>query len=117
MARVTVEDCIEKVENRFELVLMAASRARQISAGEAPTVTEDRDKNPVIALREIGEGTIGAADMRESVIQNMQRHIEVDEPEEDDMEMRMLGSQFAQNVGDSEPIRSRQRLSEVDITE
>ena len=117
MARVTVEDCIEKVENRFELVLMAASRARQISAGEAPTVSEDRDKNPVIALREIGEGTVTAETMRESVIQNMQRHIEVDEPEEDDMEMRMLGSPFGESPGESDSGSSRRRFTDVEIVD
>jgi len=103
MARVTVEDCVEKVSNRFELVLMAAARARQISAGDEPTVPEDRDKNPVIALREIAEPTIGSDELRETVIQGMQRHIEVDEPEEDDMEAQMLGQPFADNVVEEAP--------------
>ena len=98
MARVTVEDCVEKVPNRFELVLMAAARARQISAGAEPTVPEDRDKNPVIALREIADDTVAADDLREAVIQGMQRHIEVDEPEEDDLEAQMFGQPFANNV-------------------
>jgi len=101
MARVTVEDCVEKVPNRFELVLMAAARARQISSGEEPTVPEDRDKNPVIALREIAEPTIGADELRETVIQGMQRHIEVDEPEEDDLETQMFSQLFADNVDEA----------------
>ena len=88
MARVTVEDCIVKVPNRFELVLLAASRARQISAGDRPTVPEDRDKNPVIALREIAEGTVPADLLHENVVQGMQRYVEVDEPEDDDPAMR-----------------------------
>ena len=98
MARVTVEDCIDKVPNRFDLVLIAAGRARQISAGSEPTVPEDRDKQSVIALREIAEETIAADTLRDNVIQTMQRHVEVDEPEEDNMEAQMLSHQFADNI-------------------
>ncbi|GEQ98818.1 hypothetical protein JCM17844_24550 [Iodidimonas gelatinilytica] len=89
MARVTVEDCVDKVTNRFELVLFAAQRSRQISSGAAPQVERDNDKNPVIALREIAEEVSSPAALRESVIQSMQKHVEVDEPEEDDMAMMM----------------------------
>ena len=81
MARVTVEDCIEKVDNRFDLVLMAAHRARMISAGAAITVDRDNDKNPVVALREIGDGTISPEDLHEDLIHSMQKYVEVDEPE------------------------------------
>ncbi len=95
MARVTVEDCVVKVPNRFELVLMAANRARQISAGDHPTVTEDNDKNPVIALREIADETITADEMRDTVIRGLQRHVEVDEPEDDDLSSQMLVQQLA----------------------
>ncbi|MBT4043150.1 MAG: DNA-directed RNA polymerase subunit omega [Rhodospirillaceae bacterium] len=102
MARVTVEDCIDKVHNRFDLVLIAAGRARQISAGAEITVPEDRDKFSVIALREIAEETISADTLRDNVIQTMQRHVEVDEPEEDDMEAQMLSHQFADNIEESE---------------
>ena len=102
MARVTVEDCIEKVQNRFDLVLIAASRARQILAGAEITVSEDRDKNSVIALREIAEETVTANVLRDNVIQTMQRYVEVDEPEEDDMEAQMLSHQFADNIEESE---------------
>ena len=102
MARVTVEDCIDKVQNRFDLVLIAASRARQSSAGAEVTVTEDRDKNSVIALREIAEETVTADELRDNVIQTMQRYVEVDEPEEDDMEAQMLSHQFADNIDESE---------------
>ena len=102
MARVTVEDCIEKVQNRFDLVLVAASRARQIMAGAEITVPEDRDKNSVIALREIAEETVTADILRDNVIQSMQRYVEVDEPEEDDMEAQMLSHQFADNIEESE---------------
>ena len=84
MARVTVEDCVDKVANRFELVLLAAQRARAISSGLELTVDRDNDKNPVVALREIAEETIKAKDLRDSVISGMQKLIEVDEPEEDD---------------------------------
>ncbi len=81
MARVTVEDCIEKVNNRFDLVLMAAHRARIISAGGQITVSRDNDKNPVVALREIGDGAIAPDDLREELIHSLQKYVEVDEPE------------------------------------
>ncbi len=102
MARVTVEDCIDKVQNRFDLVLIAAGRARQISAGAEITVPEDRDKNSVIALREIADETVSPDTLRDNVIQTMQRYVEVDEPEEDDMEAQMLSHQFADNIDESE---------------
>lgn len=82
MARVTVEDCIEKVENRFDLVLLAAHRARQISSGSQITVSRDNDKNPVVSLREIGDGTIPPEDLREDLIHSLQKYVEVDEPEQ-----------------------------------
>jgi DNA-directed RNA polymerase subunit omega len=81
MARVTVEDCIDKVENRFELVLLASHRARLISQGGAITIDRDRDKNPVVALREIAEETLSPEDLKEDLIHSLQKHVEVDEPE------------------------------------
>jgi len=81
MARVTVEDCIDKVENRFDLVLVAAHRARLISTGQAITIDRDNDKNPVVALREIAETTMHPADLREDLIHTLQKNVEVDEPE------------------------------------
>ena len=81
MARVTVEDCIDKLPNRFELVLLAAHRARLISQGAPITVERDNDKNPVVALREIADETIVPGDLREEYIHSMQKHVEVDEPE------------------------------------
>jgi DNA-directed RNA polymerase subunit omega len=81
VARVTVEDCIEKIENRFDLVLMAAHRARMIAAGASITVARDNDKNPVVSLREIGDGAISPEDLREDLIHSLQKYVEVDEPE------------------------------------
>jgi DNA-directed RNA polymerase subunit omega len=81
MARVTVEDCIDKVENRFELVLLAAHRGRMISSGGQITVDRDNDKNPVVALREIAEETISPGDLKEELIHSLQKYVEVDEPE------------------------------------
>ena len=81
MARVTVEDCIEKVENRFELVLLASHRARLLAAGAPLTIDRDRDKNPVVALREIGDAAITADDLKEQLIHSLQKYVEVDEPE------------------------------------
>jgi DNA-directed RNA polymerase subunit omega len=81
MARVTVEDCIDKVENRFELVLMASHRSRVIASGAPILVSRDKDKNPVIALREIAESALVPEDLKEDFIQSLQKHVEVDEPE------------------------------------
>ncbi len=89
MARVTVEDCVDKVPNRFELVMLAAHRAREISSGSAATVDRDNDKNPVVALREIADETQSSDDLRERLIESNQNQIEIDEPEEDAMALLM----------------------------
>ena len=81
MARVTVEDCIDKVDNRFDLVLLASHRGRMISSGSQITVERDNDKNPVVALREIAETTTSPEDLREDLIHSLQKYVEVDEPE------------------------------------
>ena len=89
MARVTIEDCIDKVPNPFSLVLLAAHRARALAAGEPLTVGRDNDKNPVVALREIAEQTLNPDDLQEGFILSMQKHAEVDEPEDDELSMLM----------------------------
>ena len=89
MARVTVEDCVDKVPNRFELVMLAAHRAREITAGSPLTLDRDNDKNPVVSLREIADETQGAADLRERMIESHQTQIEVDEAEDDAMALLM----------------------------
>ena len=89
MARVTVEDCVDKVPNRFELVMLASHRAREISEGASLTVDRDNDKNPVVSLREIAEETQSAEELRERMIESHQTQIEVDEPEEDAMALLM----------------------------
>ncbi|MDW4550248.1 DNA-directed RNA polymerase subunit omega [Defluviimonas sp. D31] len=89
MARVTVEDCVDKVPNRFELVMLAAHRAREIAAGASLTIDRDNDKNPVVSLREIADETQAAGDLRERMIESHQTQIEVDEPEEDSMALLM----------------------------
>jgi DNA-directed RNA polymerase subunit omega len=81
MARVTVEDCVDKVESRFELVLLAAHRARMISNGSPLTVDRDNDKNPVVALREIADASVSPEDLNEDLIHSLQKYVEVDEPE------------------------------------
>ena len=93
MARVTVEDCVDKVPNRFELVMLAAHRAREISAGAEISIDRDNDKNPVVSLREIAEETQSADELRERLIESNQTQIEVDEPEEDAMALLMGGEQ------------------------
>ena len=85
MARVTIEDCIDKLPNRFELVLLAAHRARLVSQGAPLTIERDRDKDPVVSLREIAAETINKDDLREEFIHAMQKHVEIDEPEETEM--------------------------------
>lgn len=95
MARVTVEDCVDKVPNRFELVMLAAHRARQIESGANITVTRNNDKNPVVALREIADETITADHLREMAIESHQTQNEVDEPEDDDMTLLMGGGNDA----------------------
>ncbi len=89
MARVTVEDCVDKVPNRFELVMLAAHRAREITAGSPLTVDRDNDKNPVVSLREIADETQQADDLRERLIESHQTQIEVDEPEDNSMALLM----------------------------
>ncbi len=81
MARVTVEDCVDKVTNRFELILLASHRSRMISSGSGLTIERDNDKNPVVALREIAEQRISPEDMKEDLIHSLQKHVEIDEPE------------------------------------
>lgn len=94
MARVTVEDCVDKVPNRFELVMLASHRAREISAGAEITVDRDNDKNPVVALREIADEMQTADELRERTIESNQTQIEVDEPEEDSMAL-LMGAEAA----------------------
>ena len=100
MARVTVEDCIDKVDNRFELVLLASHRARQISQGAPITVDRDKDKNPVVALREIADETLSPGDLKEDLIHSLQKHVEVDEPEPD--ASAMIPSEAQADAGDVE---------------
>ena len=87
MARITAEDCILKVPNRFELVMYASQRARAVSAGADIFVERDNDKNPVVALREIAEATVSTEELENSLIKTMQKHVEMDEPEEDEMDL------------------------------
>ena len=87
MARVTVEDCVDKVENRFELVLLSGHRARMISSGSSITVDRDNDKNPVVALREIADETVSPGDLKEDLIHSLQKYVEVDEPETEEVHM------------------------------
>ena len=100
MARVTVEDCIIKIPNRFDLVILAGQRARNIAAGAPLTIERDNDKNPVIALREIAESSVEVADLEEAVVKSLQKYVEIDEPEtEDEMEM-LTAESLAQTVAE-----------------
>ncbi len=103
MARVTVEDCILKIPNRFELVMQASYRAREISGGVPEMVERDNDKNPVIALREIADETVDVEELRESLVSGLQKHVKVDEPEDESMEMLAAARQeWAGIVGEAE---------------
>jgi DNA-directed RNA polymerase subunit omega len=102
MARDTVEDCIDKVKNRFDLVMVAAQRARQLAAGAPITIDRDRDKNPVVALREIAAETVSVKDLEEALITEMQKHLPGDEPEEELMELL----EEEQNVAGREQVES-----------
>ena len=122
MARVTVEDCIQKLPNRFELVLMSAHRARMISQGAPLTLDRDNDKNPVVALREIGDSTIDVEDLREDYVHSMQKHVEVDEPEESAVPLLTSDSEGGQQAGDAAAAPAEQdnqdsydRMSEEDL--
>jgi DNA-directed RNA polymerase subunit omega len=87
MARVTVEDCVLKIPNRFDLVMLSAQRAREIAAGASLTVERDNDKNPVVALREIADSSVDIDNLRQALITGLQKHVETEEPEEDMMEL------------------------------
>ncbi len=99
MARVTVEDCVQKVPNRFELVMVASQRSREISAGAEPKVDRDNDKNPVVALREIADERVLPSELHASLVQSLQRHVEVDEPEEDGFDAMASNPEFAGIAG------------------
>ena len=100
MARVTVEDCVVKVPNRFDLVLVAAQRAREITAGAPLTLDRDDDKNPVVALREIADETVPIDRLQDQLIRGMQKHVEIDEPEEAiELESNLFGITEALGVG------------------
>lgn len=99
MARVTVEDCILKVPNRFDLVMLAAQRARNISAGAGLTIERDNDKNPVIALREIADETVELDGLEDSLIKSLQKYVEMDEPEEDEMDLAAIQQELSGSTG------------------
>jgi DNA-directed RNA polymerase subunit omega len=113
MARVTVEDCIDKVENRFELVMVASQRARKIGSGAALTIDRDNDKNPVVALREIADETIEVADLKEDLIRNNQRVIALDDDGEDVIDM-MDGEQEWGSMSDKDRLDASDDNSDED---
>ena len=113
MARVTVEDCIDKVDNRFDLVLLASHRARMISSGSQITVDRDNDKNPVVALREIAEKTVSPEDLKEDLIHSLQKYVEVDEPEP---EVPLIGAAAGDKVdSDDTEVTPTERMTEEEL--
>ena len=120
MARVTVEDCIDKVENRFELVLLASHRARLISSGAPLTIDRDRDKNPVVALREIAEVKLDQAVLKDKLISSMQKHADIDKPEEVNEMAELeqeLAAALAQGGAEAAQPKALPMAEEDDITE
>jgi len=116
MARVTVEDCVLKVPNRFELVLLAAQRAREITSGAPLTLDRDDDKNPVVALREIADETVGLEHLRGSVVRGMQKHVEIDEPEET-QELELDPALFGVSPPSAAPLEEEAAFEAEDIGE
>jgi DNA-directed RNA polymerase subunit omega len=116
MARVTVEDCVDKVTNRFELVLLAAHRARAVSSGAPITIERDNDKNPVVALREIADETVSPEDLKEDLIHSLQAHVEVDEPEAE-AAPALPGARPANGFGPDDPYADAaiDRISEEEL--
>ena len=119
MARVTVEDCIDKIPNRYELLMVAAQRAKDISSGSPITLPRDNDKNPVIALREIAENTVNIEDLQKSLVMGLQKYVEVEEPEEEELEIMAaekelvdLDEQFSDLLLDSDVSDSMQVVDE-----
>jgi DNA-directed RNA polymerase subunit omega len=112
MARVTVEDCIEKVANRFELVMLAAQRARKIGSGAALTVDRDNDKNPVVSLREIADETILVEDLKEELVRNYQRIVEMDDSE--DVIDNMKGEEEWAAIAQQRAAQGMEEFSDID---
>lgn len=104
MARVTVEDCVDKVKNRFELVMLAAQRARSISSGASITVERDNDKNPVVALREIADETVELDELEAGLVKGLQKHIEYDDQDEEELDLLISGDQFSSELVSTEVV-------------
>ena len=115
MARVTVEDCIDKVDNRFELVLLASHRARMISSGAQLTIDRDNDKNPVVALREIADQTVQPDDLKEDLIHSLQKYVEVDEPEPEAVPMIASADAPIDSASGAENDAPYDRMSEEEL--
>jgi len=117
MARVTVEDCVLKIPNRFKLVMLSAQRARNIAAGAPMTVEKDNDKNPVVALREIAEETVDLSELEEGLIKGLQRHVEMTESEDEDFDVLAIEGQDADSeAGEGIKLQSNM-YQDVDVSE
>jgi len=114
MARVTVEDCVEQIPNRFELVAIAAQRARHISAGAELTIDRDHDKNPVVALREIADKTVNLRELEEDLIKSLQHHVEQDEPEEDVVDDIAIRQELSGMGGDDNEVEELAKTMSIE---
>jgi DNA-directed RNA polymerase subunit omega len=113
MARVTVEDCVIKIPNRFKLVMMASQRARNISAGSELNVERDNDKNPVVALREIADDLVDHDELEESLIKGLQKFVEMDDPEENDIDLIAVEQAPESAEGEADPAAEAEASEEV----
>mgnify|MGYP001127696673 CR=1 FL=1 len=122
MARVTVEDCVEKIPNRFDLVMLAAQRSRDIATGAELTLDRDRDKNPVVALREIADETVELDGLENALVRGLQKHVDNDEPEEDELKELLAADAPAAEEGESAaPVEGTElppqvRFEDVDLS-
>ena len=121
MARVTVEDCIDKIPNRYELLMIAAQRAKDISAGAPLTIDRDNDKNSVVALREIANETVSIEELQRSLVMGLQKYVEVEEPEEEELEILAaekeladLGEQFSAVALDAADVDDTMQIHDAD---
>jgi len=114
MARVTVEDCVVKIPNRFELVLVASQRARDITSGAPLTIDRDNDKNPVISLREIADETVSIDELQKSLVMGMQTYVETEEPEEEELEILAAEKELASLENEFADIIAKNAIMEED---
>ena len=115
MARITVEDCVERIPSRFELVMLAAQRARDVSAGASLTIDRDNDKNPVVALREIADLTVDLDHLRYELMHGLRRHVDIDDDSTDDLAQELEALMPSQYGGEAEEMPAGLSYGDMDV--